>query len=241
MNFTRETWYWLDFHSLAGEEYCSCSSHTLLWMRLSKESDSEAGLCIDSQTGLFVTQSIYLNLEGALMSVLIQWLEDFSTTPLWTAPITAPARMTVALSASDTHGTLVQRLFKQASHFFCEPWLREDSFHRMMTRVPCCPDWAPTALNPGWSSGGCSVTSKELMRIKPWILSRTAPALPGETPGDEWTIRGTTSATRRAWVISPAWVKHLRTEHSPPRPAVHRVRHLFTPPDPVACITGDER
>lgn len=180
------------------------------------------------------------------MSLLIQWVEDFSTTPLWTAPITAPARMTVALTHSDSWnkcvpGILVQRFFKQASHFFCEPWLRENSFHRMMTRIPCCPDWAPTALNPEWSSGGCSVTSKELMRIKPWILSRTAPVLPGETPGDEWTIRGTISATRRAWVISPAWVKHLRTEHSPARPAVHRDRPSCTPPDPVACITGDER
>jgi len=148
------------------------------------------------------------------MCFLIQWVEDFSTTPLWTAPITAPARVTVALTHSwneCVHGILVQRFFKQASHFFCEPWLREDSFHRMMIRVPCCPGWAPTALNPEWSSGGCSATSKELMRIKPWILSRTAPVLPGETPGDEWTIRGTISATRRrAWVISPD-----RTQSSP--------------------------
>lgn len=167
------------------------------------------------------------------MLLLIQWVEDFSTTPLWTAPITAPVSLSQRKCVS---GIPAQRFLKQDSHFSCEPWLKEDSFPRRMTRVPCCPDWAPTALNPGWSSEGCSATSKELLRTRPWILSRTAPVLPGETLGDEWTIRGTISATRQAWATSAAWAKR-----SPLRPAVHRVRPSFTPPDPVARRTGDER
>lgn len=53
------------------------------------------------------------------------------------------------------------------------PWCLRGGVLRTTTAPLSSPGWVLTLLVLGWSMGGCSVASKELLRTKLWTLSRS--------------------------------------------------------------------